>query len=128
LLQQDGAGTILDYVGLAYGDVASQFRKAFTADHSALLQRTVPRFEQGPLLVTHDGRPERTINEVMSGERQRESLGKLAVDGRFSVFGHYPQQSRSPLVLNNLACLDTGAGGGGPLTAFLWPERAYIQR
>ena len=51
-----GAGTILDYVGLASGDVGMQFRKAFPADHLALLQRTVPLYEQGPLLVTHDGR------------------------------------------------------------------------
>ena len=127
LLQMGGAGIILDYVGLARDDVGRQFREAFPESHRNLLQHTVNKYEQGSLVVSHDGRPS-GYSSVEAEFSKRRSLTELTIEGKFSVFGHYPQRSARPVLLDHLACVDTGAGSGGPLTALLWPERTYIQR
>lgn len=124
LLTLGGAPTILDYVGIAHGDVGEQLRKVFPDTHRKLLESSSRGFRQGELVVSHDGRRSTPTPVGIGG------LEEIAINipgGEFWAFGHHPQHSRQPLVGTNLACLDTGAGTGGPITALLWPERRYLQ-
>ena len=43
------------------------------------------------------------------------------------VFGHYVQRSGKPFLTDQVACIDTGCGSGGPLTVLLFPEWKCIQ-
>lgn len=123
MLELGGAPTILDYLGLAVGDVATSFREAFPEAHRGLLERSVSVFKIDGLVVSHDG------GAFLSHDHERicTKAHEPTPSNEFLVFGHYSQRSRTPLVGERFACIDTGAGSGGPLSAFLWPERTYIQ-
>lgn len=130
-LAMGGAATIRDYVGIARGNVVEQFRAHFPKSHLDLIIRSALSFESNDLLVTHAGidpaQPHlRTPEVVLDGDNLRLMLAN-PIPGMFVVCGHYRQISGKPLILDHVACLDTGAGSGGPLTAMLWPERSYIQ-
>lgn len=103
-----GAATVRSYVG---GDVRKDVFRHFTEelpqDHVDLLLSLDCRYEQADLIAQH--RP-------------------LVGDGeKFVVYAHIVQQE-VPVVTSAYAAIDTGCGSkGGRLTAFLWPEREFIQ-
>ena len=127
LVMLGGAPTILDYVGVANGDVGKQLRSAFPHKHREFLDCSLRVFRQDELVVSHDGRHPSLAPAAMvsTGDFNEKAVNIPA--GEFWVFGHHPQRSQQPLVRSRLACIDTGAGGGGPITALLWPEREYLQ-
>jgi serine/threonine protein phosphatase 1 len=128
-----GMATIRAYVKKARGDVHRQFRKAFPERHERLIRSMATHYESDSLLVSHAG-----FDPANPNVRSREAM----VDGRFPdllarddhvlprpivVCGHYIQNSGRPFDRGGLVCVDTGCGSiGGPLTAFLMPEREYV--
>ena len=127
-----GIATIKSYVGVAYGNVHQQFVEAFPREHLSLLRNANIYYEDGDVLVTHAGvsradPSSRDVRDVVTGSHPELFAGDFDV-GKLLVCGHYVQRVGLPFVSPHFVCVDTGCGTvGGPLTAFLLPERTFIQ-
>jgi serine/threonine protein phosphatase 1 len=125
-----GLATIRSYVGVAYGDVHSQFRYSFPLRHLEFIRNMRPFIETSELIVSHAGldpsHPEsRTFDALSTGHsnifRHDENLTKRV------ICGHYVQESGTPFSGKRLTCIDTGCGTNeGPLTALLLPEWRFV--
>ena len=105
-LKMGGAVTIRSYVGSQVpADVAAAFRARVPSDHVAALRSMKSAFE---------------TSDVVAGHHPSADTEK------FNVSAHVPVGAR-PRVTETSAEIDTGCGSGGPLTAFLWPGRTYLQ-
>ncbi|HET8661546.1 MAG TPA: metallophosphoesterase [Micromonosporaceae bacterium] len=133
-LRSGGLGTVGSYYPAPPPDVISRFAREFPPSHRRLLRRMVGWYETAAVLVSHTGydiaRPHLRDDEVMT----TSSHPGLLVPGastlpKLVVFGHYVQQSRTPLDLGSVVCLDTGSGTfvDGRLSVLLLPEREFVQ-
>ncbi|QSQ25242.1 metallophosphoesterase [Pyxidicoccus parkwayensis] len=126
-----GISTIRSYVGSAYGDVHRQFVDCFPDGHRLLIEGAKPFFESDEILVTHAGislaRPaSRDVKDVVLGSHPELFLADFDI-GKLLVCGHYVQRAGAPFVRANFVCLDTGCGtNGGPLSAYLLPEKIFV--
>jgi serine/threonine protein phosphatase 1 len=121
-----GIETIRSYVGVAHGNVHSQFRSAFPLAHLDFIRGMRPFIETSELLVSHAGldpsNPEsRTFEAVSMGHPEIFQYDKKLT--KRVVCGHYVQECGKPFQGTSLVCIDTGCGTiNGPLTALLLPE------
>jgi len=121
-----GIETIRSYVGVAHGDVHSQFKNAFPLAHLEFMRGMHSCMETKDLLISHAGldpdNPEsRTLDALTTSHpelfRREKGLSKKV------ICGHYAQERGRPFLGEKLYCIDTGCGTtGGPLTALLLPE------
>ncbi|NOK39424.1 hypothetical protein HMI49_40275 [Corallococcus exercitus] len=121
-----GIETIRSYVGVAHGDVHSQFKSAFPLSHLGFMRGMHSCVETQDLLISHagldpDDPASRTFDALTTSHpelfRREKNLSKKV------ICGHYAQEGGRPFLGENLYCIDTGCGTtGGPLTALLLPE------
>lgn len=126
-----GAATIRSYVDDPRGDVRGQLLASIPTEHISLLRGLAPFWESPGVLASHAGYdPERPHSRAVEDVALR-GHAKLFDDhsppAETVVCGHYTQRSGLPYISPHLVCLDTGCGSGGPLTAWLWPERIIHQ-
>ena len=126
-----GAATIRSYVNDPRGDVRSQLIASVPADHLALLRGLVPFWESPSVFASHTGYdPEHPKSRAAADVAMRGHANLFHDRSRPAetvVCGHYTQRTGEPYISPDLVCLDTGCGSGGPLTAWLWPERTVFQ-
>jgi serine/threonine protein phosphatase 1 len=126
-----GLPTIRSYVGQARGDVWRQFASAVPSRHKHLLRQAPVCLEREDVLISHMGLdpsvPESRTLEKMVVESHPEQFTSRQGGRKTVVCGHYVQKAGRPYSRDNLVCIDTGCGTGGPLTALLWPERDFVQ-
>ncbi len=89
------------------GRVIDAFRNSFPSSHRELLREAKNHFENEYFFASHK-RP--LTNETHS---------KLVICGHHDI-------GTVPRIAGNLVCLDTGAGRGGSLSCYLWPEHFTI--
>lgn len=111
-LRMGGAATIRSYIAPPYNDVFARLREAVPPEHIAILDSLDERWKSSTVLATHDW------NGLLD-ER----------DAVYVVAGHSVQSGLQPSVGEHSAFIDTGCGTtlDGPLTAFFWPSRDWIQ-
>lgn len=113
LLSMGGAPTIKSYVEVPRGDVGEQLRQKVPPSHIAFLDKLLPSFTHGHLVVTHS--PDDSVVDQAGG--------------LYRVYGHIPTADQRPRIGDRSASIDTGCGvtPDGRLTCFFWPARTAMQ-
>jgi serine/threonine protein phosphatase 1 len=133
-IRHGGLVTIASYIKDPALGVLDTFVQQFPSDHYRFLKSTVCYYEAPGLLVSHAGynpsRPFARDDQTMIHGRHLSLFeGEDDRPQDLVVFGHYVQRTKLPFARNGIICLDTGCGtlDGGPLTALLLPEKAFVQ-
>lgn len=125
-----GINTIVSYLSKAKSDVRRELIKKIPSDHIKLLLDSELYFENDSLLVSHMG-----INPQVPDSRSIQDMVLnshpeiFGINNHFTkkiICGHYKQENFTPYTSDDVVCIDTGAGIGGRLTAFLWPDEKYV--
>ncbi|WP_051367231.1 metallophosphoesterase family protein [Hamadaea tsunoensis] len=131
-LKNGGLATVASYYRSVPAHVLKDFRSRFPENHRELLVRSELYFETSELLISHMGfdprRPTARDLETMVLRPHPELFDDPTVARKLTVCGHYAQRSRRPFEDGLLVCVDTGCGTypGGPLSAYLIPERKFV--
>lgn len=126
-----GLPVVKSYLGsVACGDIRDQLANMMPDSHLTIVYDCQPYYEDDELICSHMG-----IDPYNPGDRSWEAMtatphvdqfeGHVPVS-KLVVCGHYGVGDE-PVIIGNFVCLDTGAGGGGPLTALLFPSRRIAQ-
>lgn len=127
-----GISTIRSYIGEAREDVRNELIAAMPRSHCEFLSNCKPFFETDRFVASHAGinpaRPDsRDVTDVVLGRHTSLFNGDLRLS-KLVICGHYLQTTMTPFVRNGVICLNTGCGSiGGPITALLYPEMAFLQ-
>lgn len=130
---QGGIPTIISYVKAPIkGDVHKLFVDSFPSKHLNFIKKTKLFYENDELLVSHLGlsiSEPNLYNEYNLVINHHPELFKEDLKfNKLLITGHYTQKNRKPFISDNFICIDTGSGQkNGKLTAFLFPERKYLQ-
>lgn len=126
-----GVSTLHSYLRETRGNVHCAFARAFPPEHRDFFERLEACWEEEDVLISHAGfdpeRPEVRSREVLAHGAGSHIFMAERVPRPLVVCGHYPQPRGKPYRSTNLICIDTGCGAmGGPLTALLLPEHAFV--
>ena len=128
-----GLATIRSYLGEAIGNVHEQFRRAMPSDHRSFIESLYSYHETPQYLFSHCGYDpaaptDRSFNAMVMDSHQALFASQGATLDKLVVCGHYFQKSLYPYLSRRVICLDSGCGIlGGPLSAYLLPERMLVQ-
>ena len=124
-----GGATVLSYV--SQGDASIDAMLATIPDsHWQFFENLSLYWKSPELIVAHAGIPRSPSpwgrEDVLFGGNEWLFDGADSPAVRVA-FGHYVQRDGQPFITDNVACVDTGCGSGGPLTVLLFPEWKCVQ-